>query len=113
MARHFDTPELFGGEVGSGTCGDLHCAFCNQTYNAGADRKGDYHARDSVTYTNFAGLVVCDACFESVEDEIEGRMPQILRWYRQIVERKRAEVARDVKALDDIGLERPIRKGGE
>lgn len=107
--RHIDSPELFGVGCGGGTSGDITCEFCNTPYNEGADEAGDFHDRDSIRFTSFADLTICECCFERVEDEIERRMPDILRWYRAIVERRRAELARDITQLDAIGLERPIR----
>jgi hypothetical protein len=108
--RHIDSPELFGVGLGGGTAGDVTCGLCGTSYNQGADEAGDYHARDSVTTTEFAGITICDCCFERVEDEVERRMTDILRWFRVLVERRRAEVARDLKVLDEVGMERVPRK---
>lgn len=106
--RHFDTPDLFGEGFGSGTCGDIYCDVCKTLFNEGNDKNEQYDG-ESVGFTNFAGLTVCDCCFERVENEVEQRMPQILVWYRAIVEKRREDVAKDVRLLDDIGLDRRPR----
>jgi hypothetical protein len=106
MGRHIESPELFGVGAGHGTAGDITCGICGTEYNQGADEAEDYHARDTVQHTDFAGITVCECCFEAVEREVELRMPAVLRWYRAIVEHRRATLARDVKLLDEIGMER-------
>ncbi len=108
--RHIESPELFGGGVGTGTSGDFTCEVCGTTYNEGADEAQDWMSRETVTHTTFAGLDVGDCCFERIEQEVEERMTDILRWLRAIVETRRADVARDARALDDIAMERPPRE---
>ncbi len=107
--RHIDSPELFGVGCGTGTSGDFTCQICGGMYNQGADEAEDYMNRETITHTTFAGLDVGDCCFEKIESAVEERMTDILRWFRAIVETRRAEVARDARALDDIALERPLR----
>jgi hypothetical protein len=85
--RFEDTPELFGVGMGVSTCSDLICNICHNHYNEGNDKTGDYDG-DSVLYTDFAGLVVCYACFEAIEKEILHRMPDILSWYKRILDSK-------------------------
>ena len=97
MSRFMDTPELFGVGTGYSTCGDLYCHICGVTYNKGNDKTENYNG-DSVGYTDFAGVCICEACFEQVENEIIRRMPSILKWYKAIIQAKQ-------KSIDDIKAE--------
>ena len=84
--RFDDSPELFGVGIGHGTSGDIECGICKAKYNQGADEKEDYHDRETVNHTDFAGMTVCDCCFEKVEREVLRRMPDILLWYKKILD---------------------------
>lgn len=86
--RIFDTPELFGMGCGSGTCGDIQCDMCKTKYNQGNDKSENYSG-DSILHTDFAGIQVCECCFEKIENEVLLRMPDILKWYRQILNSKK------------------------
>lgn len=86
-----DTPELFGGDVGTGTYGDVKCGICGNKYNEGEDARGVY-ARDSVSTTEFAGITVCDCCFGKIESEILHRMPHILTWYARFLNKQRKDL---------------------
>ena len=86
MNRFEDTPEMFGVGCGSSTAGDLECDLCHRKYNEGADAAEDYHNRDYVGHTDFAGLTVCRDCFGIIEQEILERMPAILSWYKRILD---------------------------
>ncbi len=100
--RYEDTPELFGGDCGSGTYGDITCGICQTAYNQGADEKGDYNG-DSVTWTSFAGLDICNCCFEKIENEVLGRMGQILPWYKRLLLARRKSLEKheqDCKNVD-------------
>lgn len=95
--RHEDTPDLFGSGIGSSTVAPTHCDFCNTTYNEdNIDTEGDPIDRDCwIRDTNFAGLFVCDCCFERIENEILRRMPDILAWYRRILDKREQRLKRD------------------
>lgn len=97
--RFEDSPNLFGGGSGSGTCGDIKCQFCGTLYNEGNDEAESY-GRDSVTETDFAGLTVCECCFEKIEIEILHRMPDIMSWYRRILEARRKRLSEDEAGFD-------------
>jgi len=88
MSRRFeDTSNLFGRESGSSSGCSLDCRLCGVTHNDGADSDEDPSMEgDSVCYTHFAGLQVCDCCFHRIENEVLGRMPDIIPWFIRIVE---------------------------
>lgn len=92
---------LFGVGVGISTCGDFTCAFCNKKYNEGNDKKQRYDG-DSIPIENFAGLDVCGDCFSKIEMEILGRMPSILEWYKNILEKKQARISEQIAGLSDF-----------
>lgn len=101
MARHEDTPDLFGGGVGIGTAGTLRCGICGNVYNPDADEKEDYSG-DSVGYTNFAGFIVADCCFEDVEREVLSRLEDILPWFARIVAKQRVLIGNRERAIQAI-----------
>lgn len=102
--RYEDTPELFGDGMGIGTYGDIKCDICGTVHNEGEDDRGVYDG-DSVGHTDFAGLTVCECCFERIENEVLHRMPSILKWYRRILNKRRERLNRiecDLKAVEEI-----------
>jgi hypothetical protein len=108
--RHDDSPDLFGGGCGAGTSGDIECDICQEKYNQGADDAEDYHHRPTVGWTSFAGMTVCDCCFESIEDEILRRMPQILPWYQKIVDKRLSRAMEDSKNLQILEMTQRMLK---
>jgi hypothetical protein len=100
MARFIDSPELFGVGTGIATCGDFTCAICGVKYNNGNDETENYDG-ESVPVTTFAGVEICGDCFVKVENEILRRMPDILQWYKKILEH-RAEIKNVVDALANM-----------
>ena len=102
MARLIDSNDLFGAGFGESTCGDLVCDICGTKYNEGNDETEDYDG-DSVIYTEFAGKTVCYNCFEAIENEILHRMPDILAWYKKIIEARKEHVKSDEAMLTAIG----------
>jgi hypothetical protein len=107
--RHENTPNLFGGGSGTSTCGDIKCGICGSLYNEGEDDRGVYD-NDSVTWTSFAGMVVCDCCFEDVEKEVLARMVDIIPWYRRILEKRMAIDRRAIRSLRDVENAESISK---
>jgi hypothetical protein len=101
MARFEDSPDLFGSGIGHSTCGDFICDLCKTQYNTGNDKTENYSG-DSVPYTEFAGLVVCGDCFEEIEDEVLHRMPDILKWYKRIMEARKKDIDQGVALLDGL-----------
>lgn len=100
--RFEDSFELFGVGVGKGTYGDIKCEMCGTLHNEGEDDLGEYNG-ESVSWTTFAGMCVCECCFERVENEILRRMPDILPWYRRILDRQKASIANldsDLKSVE-------------
>jgi hypothetical protein len=100
MARFIDSPELFGCGTGIATCGDFTCAICGVKYNNGNDET-EYYDGESITVTDFAGVQVCGDCFEKIENEILRRMPDILQWYKKILER-RDEIKKVMEAIANM-----------
>ena len=83
--RYEDTPELFGNGAGFSTGGDIKCDICGYLHNEGEDEKEEYNG-EFVCHTNFAGLTVCECCYERIESEVLSRMEDILPWYRRILD---------------------------
>jgi hypothetical protein len=108
MARYKDSTNLFGASFGESTQGELTCGICGKTYNKGADDldengdEKDYDDYESVGHTEFAGITICENCFEAVEDEILHRMTDILIWYRMVLEERKKETADDETVLSKI-----------
>jgi hypothetical protein len=101
MARFEDSPNLFGYGVGDSTDGEVICEICGNVYNKGIgidENNEDEDCGDSVRYTEFAGLQVCECCFDKIENEILKRMPDILSWYKRVVESQKKSV-QDNEAL--------------
>ncbi len=95
-----ESPELFGGDAGTSTCGKIHCAFCETTYNLDDDDDG---GGMPIGFTGFAGKRVCENCFEDIEREVLARMPQILPWYRRHVERSKQRICTADANLKALG----------
>jgi hypothetical protein len=57
---------------------------------------------ESVRYTEFAGLQVCECCFGKIENEILRRMSDILSWYKKIVDEQKKSVENDEALLKSI-----------
>jgi hypothetical protein len=100
--RWDESPGLFGLGVGTSTCGDFTCGICGTEHNKGNDAAEDYSG-DSVGFEDFAGIEICENCFETIETEILGRMKHILPWYRRIVERRRESLDAADHALKAVG----------
>jgi hypothetical protein len=90
MSRFIDSPGLFGRGIGYSTCGDFTCAVCG-VYNEGYDK-------EAILVDTFAGLEICGDCFEKIEREILRRMPDILQWYKKILNYR----AEQGKIVDDL-----------
>jgi len=107
VARLQDSPNLFGVGMGYSTTAEVICEFCGKVYNRGIgvddDDDSDEDEGESVLHTEFAGLQVCECCFEKIENEILHRIHDILPWYRRYVQRKKHSIELDEKLLKDIG----------
>lgn len=105
--RFDDSPDLFGVGIGCGTVGPVICEWCGISYNEDNEdpETGDVidATVDSVTVTHFADKQICDCCFEKIENEVFKRMPDILKWYREIVELERKKLDKAEKELIKIG----------
>ena len=103
MSRFEDTPNLFGGGGGISTTGHFHCEMCDNTYNEGIGVDNNEEGGCSVTVGNFAGMEICEDCFEKVEQSVLARMPHILPWYRRYmdsVKERVNEADENLKACD-------------
>lgn len=103
IMRYIDSPDLFGNGCGSSSCGEIICEFCGTVHNKEIDdeTEGEY-IRD----TNFAGLSICECCFERIENEILHRMPDILKWYKSIIDEREKRLKNDKSLLDGIMTEK-------
>lgn len=99
--RYDDSPDLFGAGVGAGTTGDIKCGICGTLYNEGNDERQDYNG-DSTLWTVFAGLTVCDCCFEAVESEVLSRMKYILPWFIKILNRQKESVVKKALLVEEV-----------
>lgn len=100
MAERFeDTPELFGYGAGTSCIGDLKCEFCGTLHNP--DETGDDPDGEPIRNTEFAGLQACECCFLKIENEVLHRMPDILKWYKRILEARRKRLERNERLLAD------------
>jgi hypothetical protein len=96
MARFEDSPDLFGNGMGSSSCGEIICEVCGKVYNKGIgvdEDEDDDEEGDSILNTEFAGLQVCECCFEKIENETLRRMPDILKWYKKIIASKKNQIS--------------------
>jgi hypothetical protein len=103
MSRIEDSTSLFGNGMGTGTYGDITCGLCGGKYNEGEDARGVYDG-DSVSHADFAGLVVCDCCFDRVERGVLAWMPDILVWYAKYLRRRRSALDGQDKLVEDVVL---------
>ena len=57
---------------------------------------------------DFAGKQICDCCFEKIEDEILGRMRDILPWFARLLSARGVDRAKGEKLVLEIvaGLKR-------
>lgn len=99
MGRILDTPELFGAGCGVSTSGDITCDWCGTRYNEGADEVQCYDGV-SVLHTTFAGKVICECCFEEIENEILHRIDDVIPWFRKILNARKNRVEKLLGALD-------------
>ncbi len=99
--RFEDSPELFGCGVGTSTCGDIECEICGTKYNEGADASGVYR-EDAIPNTEFAGMIVCECCFEKIENEIWRRRKDIIPWITRRVKHLQSIIDDDKKMLAEL-----------
>ncbi|KKL24678.1 hypothetical protein LCGC14_2412900, partial [marine sediment metagenome] len=102
--RFEDTPELFGGGVGRGTYAQRTCDVCGIVHNEGCGCGEDDEglSEDSVTWTCFGPLVVCECCFEAIEKAVLARIDDIVPWYGRILNARHAAQEDREKALREV-----------
>ena len=106
--RREDSPELFGGGVGSGRYAEITCEWCGAVHNKGCE--DDRDGGESVCWTDFAGKLVCDCCFEAIEEEVLDRLPDILPWAKRILTQTRDSLQRGLdqaQAVEQMMEEKP------
>ncbi|MDD5589043.1 MAG: hypothetical protein PHP92_03220 [Candidatus Nanoarchaeia archaeon] len=101
MSRFKDNPELFGCGIGVSTGFKIKCYLCGTIHNKEAKDEELSTEGDGVCYTVFAGLQICDCCFEKIENEILERMDDILLWYKNILKSRRENLEKSEKLLHD------------
>lgn len=99
--RFEHTPELFGRGCGISTCGDIKCHICGTKYNEGMDVLGEYY-NDPVTHTVFAGVEICDCCFEKIEEEIWIRRGDVIPWMKRRMERIKNRNDKDLELINKL-----------
>jgi len=68
--RFEDTPGLFGAS-GVSTEGNIKCEFCGNEYLDREDGAGEaFQDMDPIYFCDFAGLQVCQCCFERIEKAV-------------------------------------------
>lgn len=80
MARFEDTPGMFGKGVGGGTGYEITCSVCRTVHNKGIFPESDPIGHETVCYQDFAGLTVCDCCFEEIEETVWLLLGDIFSW---------------------------------
>ena len=102
--RFEDSPELFGGGCGSGSYAEEKCDVCEAVHNegCGASEDDDDLSEDSVSWTDFGPLHVCECCFEIIENAVFARMGDIVPWYGRILASQRDALERRERALKEI-----------
>jgi len=109
MSRFEDSNDLFGVSPGDSTSSELICELCRKVYNQGIgtdeDNDDDWDEGESVLYTDFAGLQVCECCFGKIENEIVRRMSDILPWYKRIVDARKKQTESDEALLNQLSDE--------
>ena len=86
--RFEDTPELFGRGAGSATCAELTCDICKVVHNEGCTGEAYTDQGESVCYTTFAKLTVC----ETVENAVLVRVEDLLPWLTRLMDARRQRI---------------------
>jgi len=94
--RFEETPDLFGGGMGSGSTDELICEWCGNVYER------QPACGDSVSFTHFGNKQICYCCFEKVENAVLKRMPAILKWYRRLLDAKKKQLKETDKNLKKV-----------
>ena len=102
--RFEDSPDLFGGGVGSGSYAEEKCDVCGTVHNegCGASENDDDLSDEAVGWTDFGPLHVCECCFEAIEKAVFRRIEDIVRWYGRILARQREALEQRETALKEI-----------
>lgn len=101
MTRFDNSPELFGGGAGTGTGHSITCGLCKTNYNEDIGPSNPIGG-DTVNFTRFAGIQVCDCCFENIETAVLKRMDYILYWYNQILDDRLDRILKHKKLVRQI-----------
>lgn len=96
MARHEITPGPFGLESVSVFYGDIHCDWCGTVHNPSCVN-GDSGA--AIANFQFGSLLVCECCFEAVEEAVLQWIPTMLPWYDRILKARLAGLLKRQEGL--------------
>jgi hypothetical protein len=108
--RFENTPGLFGIGVGISTCGSFLCDICGTAYNEDDDGSDEYEG-DGIATTQFAGLNVCGNCFETIENGVLRRMPDIISWYKRLLDVRKSRLKEDESLLKSLLKESEVNNG--
>jgi len=103
--RHEDSVNLFGRGSGISTYGEIVCDVCKRVYHKGADEEDqtyEYYDYEPVANTVFAGLTVCECCYETIEKAVLSRIDDILTWYQRILLQRRKVVDNHQALLQNL-----------
>lgn len=87
--RIFDEPGLFASGIGGSTSGDIDCDWCGTKYRLreGANGEG---TGEFLEVAHFGKFQIVDCCFDDVERAVLDNMDAIIKWYRRILDNRRA-----------------------
>lgn len=103
MDRFEDSPGLFGRGLGFGTSAEITCRWCGVTYNEGAnDDNEDEIPGEDVHYVVFAEQTICECCFPVIERAVLSHMPDIIPWYRRILDSNQRKLDNAFKSISGI-----------
>lgn len=101
--RFEDSPDLFGCGVGRATLGTIECDCCGMVYNKEADDEHeDYSLSEDIRHTEFAGMTICECCFERVEAAVYRRRIDLLKWLNKINESRSKKITEERALLERI-----------
>ena len=102
--RFKDTPNLFGCGAGVSTIAPFKCDLCKKIYNKNNEDEDGYIIdmdAPPICYTSFAGMEICEYCFEVAENSVLCRISDILSWYKEILDAEERDLKNKRQLLDN------------
>jgi hypothetical protein len=96
IERFEDVGGLFAAAHVQASYGGINCDWCGARYAE------DPSEGESIEWAFFGGKQVCACCFGAVEAAVLGKMSDILPWFARLLEARRAKLARDDKAVEEL-----------